>query len=273
MKLNIVPAKRGLTWVHMGMQTFFKKPLPLMAIFFLFMLAVTLLGSVHVIGLVISLIIMPAATAGLIAAGSNAYLNQEVSPRLLFVAFFASNPIRKNMLILGVFYAIGVGLCVAATQWIDDGAIARMYLTGKMSAEAAQQAEFLPALLVFMLSYCVVSMAFWHAPALVLWLQVPPIKSLFFSLVACWRNLGAFCLYALGWFVLIVLVVLLSSLLGMLAGGGSAVSMVILPMTLLLTAMGMYSIHATVRDCFDSSSPTEASGPTPPEEDPTHPEA
>ena len=40
---------------------------------------------------------------------------------------------------------------------------------------------------------------FWHAPALVHWHGVSPVKSLFFSLVACLKNFGAYLVYGLGW--------------------------------------------------------------------------
>ena len=42
-------------------------------------------------------------------------------------------------------------------------------------------------------------MPFWHAPALVYWGGQTVGKSLFFSTVACWRNKGAFAVYALDW--------------------------------------------------------------------------
>ena len=37
MKLNIVPARTGIEWVKLGIQTFFKQPLALAGLFFLFM--------------------------------------------------------------------------------------------------------------------------------------------------------------------------------------------------------------------------------------------
>lgn len=40
-------------------------------------------------------------------------------------------------------------------------------------------------------------LAFWFAPLLTAWNAIPPAKSLFFSLVAVWRNWRAFLLYGL----------------------------------------------------------------------------
>ena len=35
MKLNIVPARTGLTWVKLGISTFFKQPLAIVGLFFM----------------------------------------------------------------------------------------------------------------------------------------------------------------------------------------------------------------------------------------------
>jgi len=95
------------------------------------------------------------------------------------------------------------------------------------------------------------SMLFWHAPALVHWHGVPPLKSLFFSWVACWRNLGAFSVYLLAWagvFMSGVAVVLaISSALG----GVDMVAASLVPGALLMAAMFFTSIYFSVRDCFD----------------------
>ena len=42
--LNIVPARTGMTWVKRGMQTFFKQPLALGGLFFMFMALVSLVS-------------------------------------------------------------------------------------------------------------------------------------------------------------------------------------------------------------------------------------
>ncbi len=47
--------------------------------------------------------------------------------------------------------------------------------------------------------YLPLSLAFWHAPALVHWHGVPPAKSLFFSFVACFKNFGALFVFGLVW--------------------------------------------------------------------------
>jgi hypothetical protein len=45
--------------------------------------------------------------------------------------------------------------------------------------------QFQLTMLVTMALYLPISLLFWHAPALVHWHGISPVKSLFFSLVAC----------------------------------------------------------------------------------------
>ena len=47
MKLNIVPAKTGVLWVRQGIQTFWRQPIALSGLFFIFM-AVMISRHAHV---------------------------------------------------------------------------------------------------------------------------------------------------------------------------------------------------------------------------------
>ena len=64
MKLRMVPARQGAVWVKMGMRTFFKQPLALSGLFFLFMAAMSVLSMVPVLGSIVALTLLPAATLG-----------------------------------------------------------------------------------------------------------------------------------------------------------------------------------------------------------------
>lgn len=49
---------------------------------------------------------------------------------------------------------------------------------------------------VFLGLHLPLSLVFWHAPALVYWHDMPPIKGMFFSIIACLRNFWAFTVFA-----------------------------------------------------------------------------
>ena len=55
MKLHLVPALTGITWVKLGVKTFFRQPLALSGLFFMFMAVVSVVSLVPVIGSAISL--------------------------------------------------------------------------------------------------------------------------------------------------------------------------------------------------------------------------
>ena len=188
MKLNIVAARTGLTWVRMGLRTYFRQPLALTGLFFMYTTTVLLLAVVPVIGVVIGGLLVPAASLGLMAATAEAEKGRFPLPSVLLSAFRAGRQQLRAMLVLGAFYAAGSLLASGlATLLAGDGVIAP---PPGASAEA-QMASLDPAMGLALLFHLPLFAMFWHAPALVHWHGVTPAKSLFFSLVAVLRNLGA----------------------------------------------------------------------------------
>ena len=68
MKLNIVTPRTGLLWVRIGLRTYFRQPLALTGLFFMYTTVVLLLAIVPGIGVVAGGMLVPAATLGLMAA-------------------------------------------------------------------------------------------------------------------------------------------------------------------------------------------------------------
>jgi len=199
MLLQTVPARSGLQWALQGMRTFWKQPLAMSGLFFLFMALVSLASMLPFIGGVLALVLMPAFTAGLMAATQSITEGRFPMPATLWLAL-RPGPRRKPMLQLGALYAAGFLLLMALSMLVDGGQFARVYLAGEaIRPELVQADSFQAALWVSMLLYMPLSMLFWHAPALVLWQDVSPLKSLFFSWMGCWRNKGAFLVYSLVW--------------------------------------------------------------------------
>ncbi len=89
MRLNHVPASTGVQWVKLGVRTFFKQPLALAGLFFMFMLLVSILALVPLLGQALALALLPAATLGLMAATREAEKGQFPMPTVLASAFRA----------------------------------------------------------------------------------------------------------------------------------------------------------------------------------------
>lgn len=254
MKLNVVPARTGLLWVRLGIRTFLRQPLALAGLFFMYMAVVLVVTQIPLVGMVIGGILVPAATLGLMAATAEAASGRFPMPTVLVSAFRAGRERLRSMLVLGVIYTVA---SVAATS------LGSLLAGGAPAAAPGATPEQPPidsGLLFTLLLHTPLFLMFWHAPALVHWHGITPAKSLFFSVVACWRNLGALLVYGLAWMGVFLLVGTVLGLLGVIAGGANLARAVMVPTALLMAAMFTSSIWFTFRDSFTGDEPASPAG-------------
>ena len=264
MKLNIVPARTGITWAKMGIRTFFKQPLVLSGLFFMFMALLSIASVLPFVGSALALALLPAATLGLMAATKEATRGKFPMPSILISAFRAGQQRKRAMLVLGALYAGGVLILMGLTALIDGGQLARLYLLGgAITEEMVSQGNFQLAMWVAMPLYLLLSLLFWHAPALVHWHGVSPVKSLFFSLMACYKNFGAITVFGLFWMGLFAGVALLVSLVAALLGSPAFAGVAMFPAAMLMVAMFFTSLYFTFDGSFvdDEPAPGDAVGP------------
>jgi hypothetical protein len=100
--------------------------------------------------------------------------------------------------------------------------------------------------------YLPLSLLFWHAPALVHWHGITPVKSLFFSAVACVRNAGAFTVFGLVWMAAFLGMATAVALLVGILGNPELINAILFPLGLAMAAMFFTSFYFTYRDCFDA---------------------
>ena len=256
MKLQIVPAKQGLVWVKQGIRTFWRQPLAFTGLFFLFMAWVSVLSMVPFIGAALALLVLPAATLGLMVASEQAASGKFPMPTVMLVAFRAGQQRLKAMMLLGGLYALSFLAVMAISALVDGGGFAKVYLANApITPEVVNDTDFQTAMWLTTIMYVPLSMLFWHAPALVHWHGVPPVKSLFFSAIACWRNLGAFAVYLLAWAGVLVAGAILIVLISSALGGNDLSAAVLMPGALLMAAMFFASVYFSVKDCFELPEP------------------
>lgn len=248
MKLNIVAPRTGLAWVRMGLRTYFRQPLALTGLFFMYSTTVLLLAVVPVVGVVIGGMLVPAASLGLMAATAEAEKGRFPLPSVLLSAFRAGRQRLRAMLVLGALYAAGSLLASGLATLLAGGGPVPV-TTADPSGDTPLMAME-PAMGLALLFHLPLFAMFWHAPALVHWHGVTPAKSLFFSVVAVLRNLGAHLLFAAGWLALFLAAGSVFGLLGALVGGASAAQALVLPMALVLASMFSSSIYFSFRGCF-----------------------
>ena len=263
MKLQLATPSQGVLWIRQGLRTYVRQPLALTGLFFLFLASMSVLTLVPFLGNVLALALLPGATLGLMVATEEAAKGKFPLPLVLLSAFRASSQQLRAMLQLGALYAIAFLLVMLASALVDGGKFAHMYLLGAaLSPEDVQNGSFVWAGLLSMLLYLPVSLAFWHAPALVHWHGVTPLKSLFFSLVACWRNFGAFCVYGLLWVALALIGSLVVAVVTTAIGGADALAAILYPVAIVLASMFFPSIYFSFRGCF-SEPPAEVDSNAP----------
>jgi len=261
MKLRNVPAGTGLQWVKLGIQTFFRQPLALSGLFFMFMAAVSVLSIIPILGTALSAVLTPAANLGLMAASREASAGRFPMPSTLVSAFRGSREQKRDMLVLGAIYAGCLLLVLATAALLSPAAPVGEGETG-VTPEMMQELLASPGLWFALLVYIPVLMMFWHAPALVHWHGVSPVKSLFFSALACWQNKGALLVFAFGWMGVFLLSGLVISLLGSALGGALALNIIMYPAVLFVASMFYASVYFSFRDSFDSGEEPDALPPT-----------
>ena len=252
MKLNIVPARTGLQWVKLGIRTFLRQPLALAGLFFMYMAAVLVLSQVPLIGPIVGGLLVPAATLGLMAATAEAAKGRFPMPSVLLSAFRAGRQRARAMLVLGALYTAGSLLASLLADLLFGGGAPVPPAPGGEGVPPQMDARVLLALLL----HTPLVLLFWHAPALVHWHGVPPLKSLFFSAVACLRNIGALLVFGFAWAGVFLAVGFVLSTVGLLLGGGTLARNLMLPLVLMLVAMLTTSLYFTFRDSIVSDDPT-----------------
>jgi hypothetical protein len=248
MQARIVEARRGAIWLADGWRLFRAAPLGWLALVFAYWIIMTLASVVPIIGVAAASVMVPAFSVGFMAAARAASRRGPVELGLLFEGFRHH---RNSQLVLGAIYFACLGLLLAATMLVDEGALATWMLSGKRpDEETLQSDDFLGALALAALLYAPVLMMFWFAPPLAAWHGIAPIKALFFSFFACLLNWRPFLAYGAVSALFALALPLLLLFVLMLASFKIAAMSLVFPLLLVLLPTLFASFYASYRDIF-----------------------
>jgi hypothetical protein len=273
MKLQTVPASRGAQWVREGFRTFFKRPLAFAALFATFMFGVLLLALVPLVGSLVVLALLPLVSLAFMLATQAALAGRAPTARV-FAEPLRGPPARRNAMIqLGLIYAAATFAVLWLSDAVDGGAFEALMdsmpdAKGSPDAVAAKLAApglGLGLLLRFGMAG-VLSVPFWHAPALVHFEGQGCAQALFSSTLACWRNRGAFTVYSVMWFVVIVVFGLFGGMVFALLGQAPLFAVAAVPLSLMFSTVFYVSLYFTFADSFVTEEAAPAASHNHPEE-------
>ncbi|HEV3105395.1 MAG TPA: BPSS1780 family membrane protein [Trinickia sp.] len=252
MQLIEVPAKTGYVWFRQGIWLFRRNPLAFLTLFFTYLLAMWVISLVPIIGTVLPLAFIPGVAVGFMAACRDTVAGKQVFPTILMDGFRSYGGAAARRLVeLGGLYIAAMAVVFAGSALADGGTLFKlMMIGGGISPEAVAGSSLPRAALIALGCYVPVAMLFWFAPVLTVWHDVPPVKAMFFSLVSCWRNRGAFIVYAALWFVTTMIISFGVSIAMDAIGARAYAYTVLFPATITLMTMLYCSFYATYRGCF-----------------------
>jgi hypothetical protein len=162
---------------------------------------------------------------------------------------------RVALVRLGGLHLLGSMLIVTASIVMEGG---RLPLPG--TGQTIDEEEMLAAMARLLVVALPVITAFWFAPLLTGWNGVTPVKSVFFSFIASWRNWRAFAAYGSAVGIVAIAVP------GLLLIGAGAISKTLLDvlsvalkmvLVFVMAPTMMASVYASYQDVFHATDDSE----------------
>ncbi len=260
MKLRIVQARQGALWVRNGFRIFFRRPLAFAMLFASFLFGALLFMLLPLVGAVLTLVALPLVTLGFMIATQVALKGGFPLPTVYVQPLRVDASRSLAMLKLGLVYAAASFAILWLADVVDAGkfdALQDAMANSKTPVEDIRERLLDPqlqaGLLVRLGLASLLSLPFWHAPALIHWGSQTWGQALFFSAVACWRNKGAFAVYGLTWTAVIMLFGVLVNLVFSLLGQPGLMAMAAMPAVLMFSTVFYASLFFTFADCFEQT--------------------
>ncbi|MGH8687775.1 MAG: BPSS1780 family membrane protein [Burkholderiales bacterium] len=244
---RVVASVRGAQWLAEGWRLFRASPLGWLVMVFAYLMGTMLLSLLPLAGPVLVAIAVPALSVGFMAASRAASRRQPVELSMLFAGFRERTPAQ---LVLGAVYAIGFFGAIVGSSAADDGALMRLLFE---PVQASPGDDPLPGMLAAVVLYLPTMALLWFAPVLVAWHGFAPLKALFYSVMACWLNLGAFVVYAIALGLLLFAILGAATLVAVVGPAGASAAAersLVFPLALVVMPTLFASYFASYRDVF-----------------------
>ncbi len=252
--MNTVPAGYGWNWVVTGFALFRRNPAMWAFLVFAYIMLMQLLGMIPVLGWFAATVLIPAFSASFMIVSRELDQGRKIGFGLLFSGFRANLPVLLRQ---GGLYLASALAILGLSALVDGGRLLQLMVLGERPpASAFEDGSLAGAAVLAGTLYLPVLAAFWFAPALTAWRNLPALQALFYSFFAALRNWRAFLTYSLALvllslicsFALFMLALLVRALLGNKAQ--DALMLVVLPVMLTYVPTLFASFYASYRDIF-----------------------
>ncbi len=261
LQLHPVAAGQGWRWIRQGSLLWWSRPLAFIGLMMLFLATVVMLALVvPVLGGLMGLALLPMLTLGFMLASRSALAKGPVHGLQLIQGLRdADRQRRRAQWLLCATYAAGSMLVITLSEWVDGGLLGQLQqlAADEQSARTKAAIEAILAdprlvngMVVRLVLASLVSVPFWHAPALVHWGGQGALQALFSSSVALWRARGAFTVYFLAWGGLTAVAALLVVLLAAFSGSRELLVILSMMLSLVLSAVFYTSLWFSFADSF-----------------------
>jgi uncharacterized membrane protein len=209
MKTRIVPASHGWLWIKQAFGLFRQSPLIWITLSISVILIGATLGMIPFLGSVLFQLIAPGLTAGLLLGCRAQQQGEELEIAHLFAGFKSHG---AQLVTVGGIYLTGMLIIAAIVGMIGGEPLIRALTAGHPSADTVATTgmagmNMMPVLVGLALLIPLL-MAYWFAPALVVFGNMRPVDALKTSLAASLNNVTAFLIYGLSIFLLFILATL-----------------------------------------------------------------
>ncbi len=256
--LKPVEASRGARWVRDALTLYLRRPLAFSMMFVVYLCAALLaLMLLPWVGGWVFLGSLPLLSLGFMVASQSALLDGPVHPGQ-FVEPLRGTPAKRRALLLLclIFGACGMGILtlVDIVSHHAGQRVMELMTSGQANPEElaaiAEEPGLARAQLIGTLLFALLSVPFWHAPALVHWGSQGVGQALFSSTLALWRCKGAFLVYGAVWMAAMLGFSFVVSLLLALAGAVHLVPLVAGAAMLMFQTLFCVSLIFTFNDSF-----------------------
>jgi hypothetical protein len=235
-----------------------------------FLAAAVVASLMPLVGSLLQLMSLPLLSLGFMVASQSALNGGPVHPGQFIEPLRGDAPRRRALLVLCALYGVAAFAILLLCAWISNDALSRLQALMAQGEPARAQIDALlaepgvsTAAILLTLLGSLLTVPFWHAPALVHWGGQGVAQSLFSSTVALWRTKAAFFGYFLGWTVLVVVFGVATALLFGLFGAGNLATVVALPAGLVFSTVFYVSLVFTFNDscgCGATLPPPDTTG-------------